>query len=116
MADCVARLAYSLGVEDISLSVSTGNNSTLVLLNGTILGYHERPLEFAAAFRKLRRCGFVSEYVSVHTNVTQNAIYIATDGGRVCRPLIIVENGRSRVTLKHIQVRAGCVCVCVGGG
>ncbi|KAF8981110.1 DNA-directed RNA polymerase III core subunit ret1 [Haplosporangium bisporale] len=38
----------------------------------------------------------------------QNSVYISCDGGRICRPLIIVENRKPRVTSAHIeQLAAG---------
>lgn len=43
--------------------------------------------------RQMRRKGIIGEFVSVYLNVVQKAVYIATDGGRVCRPLLIVQNG-----------------------
>jgi DNA-directed RNA polymerase III subunit RPC2 len=35
--------------------------------------------------------------VSIYIIEQQNAIYIASDGGRLVRPLIIVENGKSKI-------------------
>jgi len=63
-----------------------------------------RELPFCVSFRRLRRAGQISEFVSVYQNHAQRCVYIASDGGRVCRPLIIVENGRPRVLQEHIQV------------
>ena len=63
-------------------------------------------LPFLASFRRLRRAGQISEFVSVYQNHAQRCVYIASDGGRVCRPLIIVEAGRPRVRQEHIQVSA----------
>jgi DNA-directed RNA polymerase III subunit RPC2 len=57
------------------------------------------------SFRRLRRAGQISEFVSVYQNHAQRCVYIASDGGRVCRPLIVVENGQPRVQTKHIHVR-----------
>jgi hypothetical protein len=53
--------------------------------------------------RKMRRNGRIGEFVSVYLNVVQKAVYVASDGGRVCRPLLIVENGKILLTQKHIQ-------------
>jgi hypothetical protein len=47
--------------------------------------------------------GRLGEFVSVHTNEKQLTVSISCDSGRVCRPLIIVERGVSRVTQEHIQ-------------
>ena len=46
--------------------------------------------------RQLRRGGRIGEFVSVYLNPEQKAVYIASDGGRVCRPLLVLEAGTSR--------------------
>lgn len=85
---------------------SAGNY--LVFMNGMLLGVHRAPHTFVRNFRLLRRSGKMSEFVSVFIHYGQHSIYIASDGGRVCRPLIIVEKGRPRVETKHInEVNAG---------
>nr|CAG8580948.1 7796_t:CDS:10 [Entrophospora candida] len=88
------RLAFNLGVED---------NSYMVFLNGLMLGITRQPHEFVQDFRRLRRCRRVSEFVSIYVNHHHSAVHIASDGGRVCRPLIIVENKLPKVTSYHIQ-------------
>ena len=65
------------------------------------------PAPAPPSFRRLRRAGQISEFVSVYQNHAQRCVYIASDGGRVCRPLIIVERGRPRVLQAHISVRSG---------
>ena len=35
----------------------------------------------------------IGEFVSVYLNVVQKAVYISSDGGRVCRPLLVLEYG-----------------------
>jgi DNA-directed RNA polymerase III subunit RPC2 len=80
---------------------SAGNY--LVFMNGMLLGVHRAPHTFVRNFRLLRRSGKMSEFVSVFIHYGQRSIYIASDGGRVCRPLIIVEKGRPRVETRHIK-------------
>ena len=46
----------------------------------------------------------MSEFVSVFVNHHHQAIQIACDGGRICRPAIIVKDGKCRVKQKHINV------------
>ena len=72
----------------------------MVFLNGAILGIHRRPRRLVAAFRQLRRAGRVGEFVSI--TLAADAVYIASDGGRVCRPLIICAGGVPSVTAAHI--------------
>ncbi|VEU21761.1 DEKNAAC102486 [Brettanomyces naardenensis] len=102
----IRKLCYLLGAEDISLadSATIHTNGTFgVYLNGTMIGTTRYPIEFVRKFRHLRRRGKVSAFVSIHTNVHQSAVHIAADGGRICRPLIIVENGKSRVKAGHLR-------------
>ncbi|XP_012459628.1 DNA-directed RNA polymerase III subunit 2 [Gossypium raimondii] len=102
----LVSLCYCLGVEDLELLSGEElhtPNSFLVMLNGLILGKHRRPQHFANALRKLRRAGKVGEFVSVFVNEKQRCVYIASDGGRVCRPLVIADKGISRIKEHHMK-------------
>ncbi|BAF12237.1 DNA-directed RNA polymerase III subunit 2 [Oryza sativa Japonica Group] len=105
------NLCYSLGVEDLSLLSGEeihASGSFLVMFNGLILGKHRQPQRFANAMRKLRRSGIIGEFVSIFVNEKQHCIHIASDGGRVCRPLIIADKGIPRVKEHHMkQLRDG---------
>ena len=93
---------------DICLSTGTeiyGFNTFVVNVNGTIIGLTRYPARFVANFRTLRRAGRFSEFVSVYINHHHRAVHIACDGGRICRPMIIVEGGQPRVKQEHISVR-----------
>ena len=54
-------------------------------------------------YRCLRRRGRINEFVSVSLSEKRRTINISSDGGRVCRPYIIVEDGQPRVKQHHIQ-------------
>lgn len=100
----IANLAFTLGV--LPATVTHGdelhtNGAAMVFLNGSILGIHRRPRSFMNCLRLLRRSGKLGEFVSVYAQ--HDAIHIASDGGRVCRPLIICDNGVPRVRLEHIN-------------
>ncbi|XP_061953500.1 DNA-directed RNA polymerase III subunit 2 [Populus nigra] len=99
-------LCKCLGVEDLELLSGEElhtPNSFLVIFNGLILGKHRRPQQFANTMRKLRRAGKIGEFVSVFVNEKQRAVYIASDGGRVCRPLVIADKGVSRIKEHHMR-------------
>ncbi|KAJ7619526.1 hypothetical protein FB45DRAFT_931011 [Roridomyces roridus] len=103
----IIRLAFMLGVEDISLATGTeiyGPHTFVVNVNGTIIGLTRYPARFVHQFRCLRRARRVSEFVSVYVNHHHKAVHIASDGGRICRPMIIVEGGRPRVRAEHIEL------------
>lgn len=74
-----------------------------MFLNGLLLGVTQKPDKFVNDFRKVRRAGRISEFVSINTNSHLNTVNIASDGGRICRPLIIVDKGRPKVTTEHIK-------------
>ncbi|KAK7262597.1 hypothetical protein RJT34_30172 [Clitoria ternatea] len=99
-------LFYSLGVEDmehLSAEELHAPDSFLVIFNGLILGKHRRPQRFATAIRKLRRSGKIGEFVSVYVNEKQRCVYLASDGGRVCRPIVIADKGISRIKEHHMK-------------
>ncbi|ODV80085.1 DNA-directed RNA polymerase III [Suhomyces tanzawaensis NRRL Y-17324] len=101
----IRKLCYVLGCEDIlgidSATLHAPGNFG-IFLNGTLVGSSRFPAKFVNDFRQLRRTGKVSEFVSIYTNTHQRAVHIATDGGRICRPLIIVENNIPRVKAHHL--------------
>ncbi|KAG5420472.1 RET1 [Candida metapsilosis] len=101
----IKKLCTALGCESIfgldSATLHVDGNFG-IYLNGTLLGTTRFPVKFVTDFRRLRRAGKVSAFVSIYTNTHQQAVHIATDGGRICRPLIIVENNKSKVKAKHL--------------
>ncbi|XP_038053269.1 DNA-directed RNA polymerase III subunit RPC2-like [Patiria miniata] len=102
----IVQLAFNLGVEDISLLSGEELSSPytyLVFLNGNILGVICDHKKLVRTFRMMRRAGYVNEFVSIFANHSQRTVYIASDGGRVCRPYIIVQNARPKVTNQHMQ-------------
>lgn len=101
----VVRACEFLGMEPISMvDVRTLHRCATVYINGTPLGITRDPTKFLAQFRSLRRAGRVSEFISLWSNPHQNAVQIATDGGRVCRPLIIIDHGtKPRLTEQMVS-------------
>lgn len=102
----VRKLVFVLGAEDIcSLSGKEiyEKGAYVIFMNGTPLALTRHPKAFLNAFRKFRRAGRVSEFISITINHHTNAVHIATDEGRVCRPLIVVENGKSKVGRRHLE-------------
>eukprot|EP00891_Asterochloris_glomerata_P000044 jgi/Astpho2/44/e_gw1.00001.71.1_t len=98
------KLALMLGVQPATLLNSSElhcRDTGLVFLNGIFLGTHRQATQLCASFRHLRRSGRVGEFVSIY--LQQECCYIASDGGRVCRPLIICDKGRPRVSHEHME-------------
>jgi DNA-directed RNA polymerase III subunit RPC2 len=107
----IERLCYDLGVEDVcrmtgnELHCSAISNSFIIFLNGLLIGIHTQPYEFVTNVRTMRRRGRIGEFVSVYIHDGQRAVHIATDGGRVCRPLIIIDTitGLPKLKQYHLE-------------
>ncbi|CAI4229131.1 unnamed protein product [Auanema sp. JU1783] len=102
----VLRLLFNSGVEDLqNAHFSHINNPQyhLVFLNGALIGTTCDPARVASSVRNVRRSGLLSEFVSVSRCLNQRSVYIGSDGGRLCRPYIIVENGVPMIEQYHIQ-------------
>ncbi|EUD64425.1 DNA-directed RNA polymerase III subunit RPC2 [Plasmodium inui San Antonio 1] len=99
------EILYTLGVEDSDSLTGEElykEGIFFVIFNGILLGVHKKPRIFMRRIRCLRRYGKIGQFVSIYDNFLHKAIYISTDGGRLCRPLIIVENGKSKLCQEHI--------------
>ena len=102
----VRRLVFVLGAQDVTAvngSDMYREGVYLIFVNGTPIALTTLPKQFLNSFRSLRRMGRVSEFVSIYINHHHNAVHIATDEGRICRPLIVVERAHSRVTLRYLK-------------
>lgn len=102
----VIRLAFNSGVEDIRLLGGEAINNPkvfMVFINGNILGVTISYKRVIQVFRMMRRRGFIGAFVSIHTSHTQRCVYIHTDGGRLCRPYIIVNLGKINVEQRHLD-------------
>ena len=94
------------GLENIRLlsGESVFNPSNFIVnLNGLVKGLTNDPQLFVDDFRRLRRAGYINPFVSVSTNFHTNTINIASDQGRICRPYIVVKNGKSAVRERHLK-------------
>ena len=109
----VRKLVYVLGAHVIA--ADSGKDiyepgSYLIFVNGTPLATTYFPKQFLNDFRRMRRTGRISEFVSIFINHHHRGVHIATDEGRICRPLIVVEKSRSKVTSQYLKaLRKGTI-------
>ena len=118
-------LVRNLGVEsnntlNYGLLFNYGKTST-VFIDGEFIGFHLSPPKLLYSIRSLRRVGLLGKYVSIFWDSILKNIIITTDSGRICRPLIIVNFGKTKLKEKEIVskkkirfvwkdfVRDGCV-------
>lgn len=59
--------------------------SLCIMSTGNILGVIRDHPKLVSTFRLMRRAGFINEFVSISTNLTDRCVYISSDGGRLCR-------------------------------
>ena len=78
-----------------------------VFVDGTLIGYYfkEDATELVETIRRLRRSGRLHHEINVSYLRTGylNEVYINCDSGRVRRPLLIVENGKLKITKDVIR-------------
>ena len=104
--DTVRELIFMLGAEEVTHFGGEeiyDKNSYIVFVNGTPVALTRAPGSFLISFRQFRRMGRLSEFISIHINHHHNAVHIATDEGRICRPLIVVEKRRSKVKKRDLE-------------
>jgi DNA-directed RNA polymerase subunit B len=101
----VEELLYELNTEPVENARKQGITGAKVILNGRLIGIHQKPELLVADLRRLRRRGKLHHEVNVahYRYGSINEVYVNCDAGRVRRPLLIVDNGVPRLTMDHIQ-------------
>jgi DNA-directed RNA polymerase subunit B' len=74
-----------------------------IYINGSLVGFHNNPVKLKEDLLNKRRKGEVDDQINIAYNQGTNEVYISTDSGRVQRPLIILENGKSKLTKEMLQ-------------
>ena len=87
------------------ISQSSVVDSTKIFVNGCWVGIHRDPEQLMLTLRRLRRqMDIINAEVSMIRDIRDREIRIYTDAGRICRPLLIVENSRLLMTRNHIEM------------
>lgn len=117
----IEKLLYDMGVIPIDKAVEEMANGVegaqekyasmaKVFLNGRPVGYVNNGAELADRLRAMRRRGELHFEVSIAYLEQGEAkeVYVNTDEGRLMRPLVIVENGKPKLTKEHVEkIRKG---------
>ncbi|XP_078311328.1 DNA-directed RNA polymerase II subunit RPB2-like [Crassostrea virginica] len=79
-------------------------DATKIFVNGCWVGIHRDPEQLMNTLRKLRReMDIIVSEVSMIRDIRDREIRIYTDAGRICRPLLIVENQKLLLKQSHIK-------------
>ena len=73
-----------------------------VFFNGKYIGTTEKPKEFVKIIKEKRRSNEISHQLSMSYNEKLSTISISTEPGRALRPLIVVEQGISKLKTEHL--------------
>uniref|UniRef100_A0AC35U9I0 DNA-directed RNA polymerase subunit beta n=1 Tax=Rhabditophanes sp. KR3021 TaxID=114890 RepID=A0AC35U9I0_9BILA len=83
---------------------STIKGATKIFVNGSWVGIHRDPVSLMKTLRKLRRqMDIIVSEVSMVRDVRDREIRILSEAGRICRPLLVVENGALALRTTHID-------------
>lgn len=87
------------------ISPSSIADSTKIFVNGCWVGIHRDPEQLMMTLRRLRRqMDIINAEVSMVRDIRDREIRIYTDAGRICRPLLIVEDCRLLMKKRHIDL------------
>eukprot|EP00798_Chlamydomonas_sp_ICE-L_P012878 gene12878-biopygen12818 len=65
--------------------------AAMVMLNGDIVGAHATPNVLFCALKRMKRTGLLGMQTSVCWHNSRNEIVLCTEGGRFCRPMLVVD-------------------------
>lgn len=86
------------------IAPSTIADATKIFVNGCWVGIHRDPEQLMSTLKKLRRqMDIIVSEVSMVRDIRDREIRIYTDAGRICRPLLIVENQKLLLKRSHID-------------
>lgn len=96
-----------IGTEQLDdIAPNTIKDSTKIFVNGCWVGLHRDPEDIVKTMRRLRRSmDIFAPEVSVYRDVAEKEIHVYTDAGRICRPLLIVDEDQ-KLLLKQNDIKS----------
>ena len=79
-------------------------SSTKVFINGAWVGVLSNPDQVNIQIKTYRRFGLISPFISAHWEIQSNEMYIFTDGGRLCRPLLYYDTIDMRYAFERAEI------------
>ena len=92
----ITKLLINMGVIVLeSLPARDLADGTKVFVNGTWIGCTDSPDTISERLILLRRTGHISLYTSVRWSILTRELHVATDAGRLCRPVFYIDKSGS---------------------
>ncbi len=99
---------YDIGVVPISKDYEMFLHNSSVFLNGKLIGACENGQNLCSIIRNKRRNAEIHHEINVAYYDDTDEVYINCDAGRIRRPLIVVEDGKSKLTDEMVgQIKRG---------
>jgi hypothetical protein len=80
---------HMFGVASTTTSTTA---TTTIIVNGDIVGVHDDPPTLFTRLKTAKRSGVISVFASVVWDVLSHEMRISTEGGRMLRPLFVVDS------------------------
>jgi DNA-directed RNA polymerase subunit B len=111
--DKIRQLLFEMGtVPAYEANETLKTSGAKVFVDGNIIGYCNAAPEIVNTFREKRRAGEISTEVNMtyfsKSQTETGEVHANCDEGRVRRPLIIIENGISKLQPKHLEKISLC--------
>jgi DNA-directed RNA polymerase subunit B' len=84
--------------------VSNEANIVDIFYNGRFVGISEQGDNFLRELKTRRRRGELPIELSVRFDKLLNTVFLSTEIGRILRPVVVAENGISRLKKEHIEM------------
>ncbi|OLS29598.1 MAG: DNA-directed RNA polymerase subunit B' [Candidatus Thorarchaeota archaeon AB_25] len=103
--EAVERALLKGKVEPIEkLRGKRGTKWADVFLNGRLVGVHPAPQVLVKTMRQKRRAGEIDHQTNIAYYEDTHEVQVNCDAGRVRRPVIVVETGKSQLTDEHLRM------------
>ena len=66
--------------------------NALIIVNGELFGYHTDPYNLYHKLISFKRQGLIHPITGIYWDIMKNTLSLSTEGGRLYRPLLIVDN------------------------
>jgi len=76
---------------------------TKIFVNGEWIGMTSNPDQLISTLRRMRRNGDIHYEISISRSLDKSSVIVLTDSGRLCSLLLVVEDGKLKITRDHID-------------